>query len=78
MSKASKGKKTQSMRGRDFLSVDDFSPREIKRVFELAASMKAHPCDGRPGMIRSWSSGAETMARVWFLRQRTATAGRVR
>jgi ornithine carbamoyltransferase len=43
MSKAGKGKKTQSMRGRDFLSVDDFSPREIKQVFELAASMKAHP-----------------------------------
>jgi ornithine carbamoyltransferase len=31
------------MRGRDFLSVDDFSPREIREVFALATSMKARP-----------------------------------
>ncbi len=43
MSKVRKGKKTRSMRGRDFLSVDDFSPREIREVFKLAAAMKAHP-----------------------------------
>jgi ornithine carbamoyltransferase len=31
------------MRGRDFLSVDDFSPKEIKNVFELASEMKRRP-----------------------------------
>jgi ornithine carbamoyltransferase len=43
MARARKQKKAESMRGRDFLSVDDFSPREIRKVFSLAASMKAHP-----------------------------------
>ncbi len=33
----------QGLRGRDFLSADDFSPREITAIFRLAASMKAHP-----------------------------------
>jgi ornithine carbamoyltransferase len=40
-----KKKKTlrRSLRGRDFLSVDDFSPAEIKHIFSLAADMKARP-----------------------------------
>jgi ornithine carbamoyltransferase len=39
------GKKVtrKGMKGRDFLSVDDFSAQEIKTVFRIAADMKAHP-----------------------------------
>jgi len=33
----------KNLRGRDFLSVEDFSPKEIKAVFALAADMKARP-----------------------------------
>jgi len=33
----------RAFRGRDFLSVDDFSPEEIKSIFTTAADMKAHP-----------------------------------
>jgi len=33
----------KGLRGRDFLSVDDFSPAEIRSVFTLAAEMKARP-----------------------------------
>jgi len=36
-------KKKKAMRGRDFLSVDDFSPEEIRSLFTLAADMKARP-----------------------------------
>jgi ornithine carbamoyltransferase len=35
------------MRGRDFLSVGDFSTREIKEIFKLAAAMKARPAKYR-------------------------------
>jgi ornithine carbamoyltransferase len=39
-----RGKKQRKtyLRGRDFLSVDDFSAREINSIFQLAAEMKAH------------------------------------
>ena len=43
MNKSAKTKKKIGMRGRDFLSVDDFSPAEIASVFRLAADMKSHP-----------------------------------
>src|SRR5512135_1884674 len=33
----------KSLRGLDFLSVDDFSPAQIKALFDVAAEMKAHP-----------------------------------
>lgn len=33
----------KALRGRDFLSVDDFTPGEIRLVLELAAQMKARP-----------------------------------
>jgi len=33
----------RGMKGRDFLSVDDFSAAEMKSVFTLAAEMKSHP-----------------------------------
>jgi ornithine carbamoyltransferase len=33
----------KGLKGRDFVSVDDFSPAEIRSVFELARAMKAHP-----------------------------------
>ena len=33
----------KSLRGMDFLSVDDFSPVQIKALFDVAAQMKAHP-----------------------------------
>ena len=33
----------QTLRGRDFLSVDDFTPEQIKSLFKVAADMKAHP-----------------------------------
>ncbi|HXX63748.1 MAG TPA: ornithine carbamoyltransferase [Bacteroidota bacterium] len=36
-------RKPQALRGRDFLSVDDFSPSEIRSVLDLAAKMKANP-----------------------------------
>jgi ornithine carbamoyltransferase len=35
------GKRT--FRGRDFVSVDDFTGEEIKSIFKVAAEMKAHP-----------------------------------
>jgi ornithine carbamoyltransferase len=41
-----KGKKKSfrlEMRGRDFLSVDDFSANEITGILDLAMTMKAHP-----------------------------------
>jgi len=42
--KTSKRKsKARSFRGRDFVSVDDFSAREIQTIFRLAAKMKSHP-----------------------------------
>jgi ornithine carbamoyltransferase len=42
--KASKGgRKARSFRGRDFVSVDDFSADEIQSIFRLAAKMKSHP-----------------------------------
>jgi ornithine carbamoyltransferase len=31
------------MKGRDFLSVDDFSPREIRHIIDLAGDMKKRP-----------------------------------
>jgi ornithine carbamoyltransferase len=34
---------TRGMKGRDFLSVDDFSPKEIAAVLKLAGEMKSHP-----------------------------------
>jgi ornithine carbamoyltransferase len=37
------GKKGGGMKGRDFLSVDDFSAQEIKTIFRLAGEMKAYP-----------------------------------
>lgn len=39
------GKKNarKGMRGRDFLSVDDFSTQEIRAIFRIAAEMKLHP-----------------------------------
>ena len=39
------GKKNtrKGMRGRDFLSVDDFSTTEIKAIFRIATEMKLHP-----------------------------------
>jgi ornithine carbamoyltransferase len=33
----------RAFRGRDFISVDDFSPAEIKSIFDVAGAMKAHP-----------------------------------
>jgi ornithine carbamoyltransferase len=33
----------KAFRGRDFISVDDFTPKEIKSIFDVAAAMKAHP-----------------------------------
>jgi ornithine carbamoyltransferase len=33
----------KGLRGRDFLSVDDFTPSEIRSVLSLAADIKAHP-----------------------------------
>src|SRR5512135_3616754 len=33
----------KSLRGLDFLSVDDFSPAQIKALFDVAAEMKARP-----------------------------------
>lgn len=33
----------RTFRGRDFISVDDFTPEEIKKIFAVAADMKAHP-----------------------------------
>ena len=36
-------KEKRGLRGRDFLSVDDFSPKEITRLFGLAADIKARP-----------------------------------
>ncbi len=42
-----KAKKTagrkRAFRGRDFLSVDDFTPEEITSIFKVAADIKAHP-----------------------------------
>ncbi len=39
------GKKSarKGMKGRDFLSVDDFSTEEIRTIFRIAADMKLHP-----------------------------------
>ncbi len=37
-----KGRK-RTFRGRDFVSIDDFTPEEIKGIFSVAAEMKAHP-----------------------------------
>jgi ornithine carbamoyltransferase len=36
-------RKKIDLRGRDFLSVDDFTPEEIRSIFTRAADMKAHP-----------------------------------
>ncbi|MBP1647558.1 MAG: ornithine carbamoyltransferase [Bacteroidetes bacterium] len=33
----------QAFRGKDFLSVDDFTPEQIKSLFKVAADMKARP-----------------------------------
>jgi ornithine carbamoyltransferase len=33
----------RAFRGRDFISVDDFTSEEIKSIFNVAAEMKAHP-----------------------------------
>ncbi|HUI65406.1 MAG TPA: ornithine carbamoyltransferase [Bacteroidota bacterium] len=42
--KTKSAKRTQkALRGRDFLSVDDFTPAEIRSVLDLAAKMKANP-----------------------------------
>ncbi len=38
------------MRGRDFLSVDDLSPAEIRGIFTLAKSMKATPAKYRKAL----------------------------
>ena len=34
---------TKDLRGKDFLSVDDFSSAQIRAIFRLASSMKVHP-----------------------------------
>ncbi|MGA9119359.1 MAG: ornithine carbamoyltransferase, partial [Bacteroidota bacterium] len=36
-------RKSSSLRGRDLLSIDDLSAKEIKSLFVLAGDMKAHP-----------------------------------
>jgi ornithine carbamoyltransferase len=41
--KKTQGKAKKNLRGADFLSVDDFSGKEIARVFGLAEGMKKHP-----------------------------------
>jgi len=37
------GIKRPLLKGRDFLSVDDFSPQEIRHIFKLTAEIKKHP-----------------------------------
>ena len=37
----------KDLRGRDFLSVEDFTSSQINRVFALAASMKRRPASYR-------------------------------
>ncbi len=46
------GKKNtrKGMRGRDFLSVDDFSTQEIRTIFRIASEMKLHPKRFRSGL----------------------------
>jgi len=41
--KAKKTKQGKSLRGRDFLSVDDFSSAEIRHLLALTAEIKKHP-----------------------------------
>jgi ornithine carbamoyltransferase len=41
--KSSKKMVVKKLRGRDYLSVDDFSTNEIKAILRLTADMKAHP-----------------------------------
>lgn len=43
MKKTTKKSVSKNLRGRDYLSVDDFSPAEIKSLIKTAAEMKAHP-----------------------------------
>ena len=43
MKKKSTRRAPKGLRGRDFLSVDDFSPAEVRAIFARAADMKARP-----------------------------------
>jgi len=52
--KTRKNQTKRSMKGRDFLSVEDFTPAEIASVFSVAARMKAHPKRFRTALDRKY------------------------